>query len=91
MQAEGITGVEDAAGVIEREDRVGPVQVRGTQEFEAMLHAAVWAGAEIQLVAGFDRARVEGPVHLVFEELNRHLGSHDLDIGIEINQIADQP
>ena len=90
MQSEGIAGVKDAAAVIEGEDRVGPVQVRSTQEFEAMLHAAVWTGAQIQLVAGFHRTGFEGAMHLVFEELDRHLRTHDLDVGIEIDQIADQ-
>ena len=90
MQSEGIAGVEDAAAVIEREDRVGPVQVRGTQEFEAVLHAGVSTGAEIQLVAAFHSTRFEGAVNLVFEELDRHLGSHDLDLGIQIDQISDQ-
>ena len=51
MQTEGIAGVEDAGAVIEGKDRVRPVQVRSTEEFEAVLDAALGVGAEIQFLA----------------------------------------
>ena len=91
VQAEGITGVEDAGAVIEGEDRVRPVQVRRAEELEAVLHAALGVGAQIQLLAALHRPALERPVHLVLQELDRHLRSHDLDLGVEVDQVADQP
>ena len=73
MQAEGIAGVEDAGAVVEGEDRVGPMEVGGTEELEAVRHAAAGVGAQIQLLAALDGAGAEGAVHLVFQELDRHL------------------
>jgi len=29
-------------------------------------------------------------VHLVFQELDRHLRAHDLDLGVEVDQVTDQ-
>ena len=90
VQAEGVAGVEDAGAVVEREDRVGPVQVRSAEELEAVLHPALWVGAQIQFLTALHRPALEGAVHLVFQELNRHLGTHDFDLGIQIDQMADQ-
>ena len=55
VQSEGITGVENARAVIEREDRVRPVQVGSAKELKAMAHTAVAVRAEIQFVATFHR------------------------------------
>ena len=90
VQAEGVTGVKNPGAVVEREDRVRPVQVRRTQEFEAVLHAALGVGAQIELLAALHRAALEKPVHLVLQELDRHLRAHDLDVGVEVDQVANQ-
>ena len=90
MQAEGIAGVEDAGAVIEGEDRVGPVQVGSAQKLEAVLHAAVRVRAQIQLLAALHRPALERAMHLVFQKLNRHFGSHNLDLRVEVDQVPDQ-
>ena len=54
MQAKGVAGVKDAGAVVERKDRVGPVQVGGAEEFEAVVHAATGIGAEVEFLAAFD-------------------------------------
>ena len=90
VEAEGIAGVEDAGAVIKGKDRVWPVQVRSTEEFEAMLDAALRVGSKIQLLAGLHRAGFEGPVHLILQELQRHLRADDLNVGVEVNQVTDQ-
>jgi hypothetical protein len=90
VQAEGVAGVEDAGAVVEGEDGVGPVQIGRAQEFKAVLHAALRVGAQIQLLAALHRPALEGPVHLVGQVGDRHLGGHDLDLRVERKQVADQ-
>ena len=90
MQAEGIAGVEDAGAVVEGKDRVGPVQVWSAEKLEAVGHATGGVGAQIELFAAFYRPAFEGPVHLVRQKLDRHLGGDDLDFGVEVEQVADQ-
>ena len=90
VQAEGIAGVEHPGAVIKAEDRVGPVQVGGTEELKAVLNAALGVGAEIQGVAAFHRPAVEGPVHLALQIVDGHLGAHHLNLWIEFQQIANQ-
>ena len=91
MQAEGITGVEDAGAVVEGKDGVGPVEIWRAQKLKAVLHAAVWIDAQLQGVAAFHRPRLERPVHLVLQELDGHLGTHDLHGGVQVDQMANQP
>ena len=55
MKAEGIAGVENSSAVVEGKDRVRPVEVRGTDEFETMMGSALRVDAEIQLITGFNR------------------------------------
>lgn len=90
VEAEGIAGVKDAGAVVERKDRVGPVQVGGTEELNAVGHAALGVGAQIQLLATFHRAAAEGAVHLVGQVRDRHLRGHDLDLRVAVEQGADQ-
>ena len=47
MKSEGIAGVKRSGAVVEGKNCVGPVQVGGTEEFKAVLHPALWIGAEI--------------------------------------------
>ena len=82
VQTEGIAGVKDARAMVKREDRVRPVQVGGAEEFKAVLDAAGGIGTQIQAFATFDGPAFEGPMHLVFEELDRHLGGNDLNLWI---------
>ena len=90
VQAEGIAGVEDGGAVIERKDRVGPVQVGSAEKLEAVGHATGGVCAQIELFAAFHRPAFEGPVHLILKKLDRHLGAHDLELGVEVEQVADQ-
>ncbi len=90
VQSEGVAGVEDARAVVIRKNRVGPVEVGGAQEFKAVLNAAGWIGAQIELMTAFHSTALERAMHLVLQELDRNLRAHDLDLGIEIDQVADQ-
>ena len=76
--------------MIEGKNRVGPVQIGGTEKLKAVADTALRVGAQIQLLAAFHRPALEGPVHLILQKLDRHLGSHDLDLGVEVDQMADQ-
>ena len=90
MQAKGVAGVEDARAVVEGKNRVRPVQVGGAEKLEAVVDAAFGVGAQIELLTALHRSALEGAVHLVLQELDRHLGGHDLDLGIQVEQVADQ-
>ena len=90
VQAKGIAGVEDAGAVVEGKDRVGPVQVWSAEKLEAVGHATGGVGAQIELFAAFYRPAFEGPVHLILKKLDRNLGAHDLDLGVEVEQVAYQ-
>ena len=90
VQPEGVAGVEDAGAVVEAEDRVRPVEVGGTQKLQAVADVAPGTTTQIKAVSAFHRPAAERPVHLVLEELDRHLGGHDLDVGVAVDQITDQ-
>ena len=55
-----------------------------------MLHAALRIDAEIKLFSAFDGSGAERPMDLVFEELNRHLGSNNFDLRVQVNQVSNQ-
>ena len=76
--------------MVEGKDGVRPVQVGGTKELEAVLDAALGVGAQVEFIAAFDRAAFEGAMHLVFQELNRNLGPHDFNVGVEVDDVTHQ-
>ena len=90
VHPEGIAGVEDPGAVVEGKDGVRPVQVGGTEELKAVLDAALGVGAQVEFIAAFDRAALEGAMHLVFQELNGDLGAHDFNVGVEVDDVTDQ-
>ena len=54
------------------------------------MDAALGVGAEVQLIPGFHGAGSERTVNLILEKLQRHLGSNDLDLWIEVDEVSDQ-
>ena len=55
VETEGIAGVENSSAVVEGKNRVRPVKVGGTDEFETMVGSAFGVDAEIQLITRFNR------------------------------------
>ena len=47
-----------------------------------MRYAAAVVCAQVEAIASFDSAAAEGAMHLVFQELDRHLGGNDLQLGV---------
>ena len=90
MKSEGITGVKRAGAVIEGKNRVRPVQVGRTEEFKAVLNAAVWIGAQVQLFTALHRSGSERTVHLVLQKLNRYFRSNNFNLRIEVNEVTNQ-
>jgi hypothetical protein len=90
VQSKGIAGVENAGAVVKRKDRVWPVQVGGAEEFKLVMHTAGGIGAQIQGFATFHGPAFEGPMHLIFQKLDRHLGSNDLNLRVALDQVPNQ-
>ena len=65
-----------------QKNSIWPVQIRGGKKLKSMLYAAAGVAAQIEAIASFDSAAAEGAMHLVFQELDRHLGGHDLQLGV---------
>ena len=88
MKAKGITGVEDAGAVVEGKNRVGPVQVGGTEKFKAVLNTTLWVGAQVQLLSALHRSGSERTVHLVLQKLDRHFRSNNFNLRIEVDEVT---
>jgi hypothetical protein len=90
VQPKSIAGVENPCAVIKGEDRVRPMQIRGGKKVKAMSCPRVGVGAQIQAVASFHRPAPEGPMDLVLQKLERHLGRHNFQIGMAFQQVTNQ-
>ena len=53
-----------------------------------MLHAALRIDAEIELLSTFYGSGAKRPMNLIFQELNRHFGSNNFDLRVQINQVS---
>ena len=84
MEAKGITREQNSSAVIVGKNGVGPMQIWSAEKFESMGHATAGINTQIKDITRFNRPGTEGSVHLIFKELDGHLGGNDLDLRIAI-------